>query len=398
MNKNAFIRRYELDWLRVMAVFFVFVYHCSLIFATDPYSIKNAVLYPYLNDLGSFAEAWGMPLILVVSGASAFHALGKVGAGRYVKGLLARLLLPLAIGIFTHAAVQIYFENLHTGKFSGSFFEFYPHYFEGLYGFGGNFAWMGMHLWYLEALFIFSLLCLPVFLWLRNAAMGRSFLRRLGDLLAKPAAIYLLSLTTTLMFNLFDPDGLGMTVLGGWSIFSYLTFFIGGYVIYSSQRLQFTIERMRWVSLAAAIVTRPLIDILWEALGDPTFGTWQFLSGTALYCLSAWCWLLVIFGFAMRHLNRQTPLIRYANEANLPFYIMHQSVLIPLAYFIVQWSIPDLSKFLLVLGLTFIVVMLTYELVVRRFNLLRILFGMKALAAKASQPKEARLIEPVHSV
>jgi len=398
MNKNAFIRRYELDWLRVMAVFFVFVYHCSLIFATDPYSIKNAVLYPYLNDLGSFGESWGMPLILVVSGASAFYALGKAGAGRYVKGLLARLLLPLVIGIFTHAAVQIYFENLHTGKFSGSFFEFYPHYFEGMYGFGGNFAWMGMHLWYLEALFIFSLLCLPVFLWLKNAAMGRSFLRWLGDLLAKPAAIYLLSLPTTLMVNLLDPDGLGMTVLGGWSIFSYLTFFICGYVIYSSQRLQASIGRMRWVSLAAAIVTRPLIDILWVALGDPTFGTWQFLPGTALYCLSAWCWLLTIFGFAMRHLNRQMPFIRYANEANLPFYIMHQSVLIPLAFFVVQWTIPDLSKFLLVLGITFISVMLTYELIVRRINLLRILFGMKPLAAKTSQPQETRLVEPAHSV
>jgi glucan biosynthesis protein C len=398
MDKNTFIRRYELDWLRVMAVFSVFVYHCSLIFAPDPYSIKNPVLYPYLDGLASFAEAWGMPLILIISGASAFHALGRVGAGRYVKGLLARLLLPLVIGIFTHAAVQIYFENLHTGKFSGSFFEFYPHYFEGLYGFGGNFAWMGMHLWYLEALFIFSLLCLPVFLWLRKAAMGRSLLHKLGNLLAKPAAIYLLSLPTTVLINLLDPEGIGTTVLGSWSIFNYLVFFVSGYVIYSNPRLQASIGRMRWVSLVAGIITSPLIDIVWVALGDPSFGTWQFLPGTALYSLSAWCWLLAIFGFAMHHLNRQTPFIRYANEANLPFYIMHQSVLLPLAFFVVQWTIPDGYKFLVIVGGTFMTVMLTYELLVRRINLLRILFGMKPLAAKASQPQEARLVEPALSV
>ena len=140
-------RRYELDWLRVLAIFAVFVYHCSLIFAPDAYQIKNQTLYPYLDDLGAFVGLWGMPLILIISGASVFHALGKVGAWKYIKGIVARLLVPLVFGIFTHIAFQIYLENIHKGAFSGSFFDFYPHYFEGMYGFGGNFAWMGLHLW-----------------------------------------------------------------------------------------------------------------------------------------------------------------------------------------------------------------------------------------------------------
>jgi len=32
-------------------------------------------------------------------------------------------------------------------------------------------------------------------------------------------------------------------------------------------------------------------------LGDPSFGTWRYSLGYALYCVSAWCWLLVVFGF-----------------------------------------------------------------------------------------------------
>jgi surface polysaccharide O-acyltransferase-like enzyme len=236
MEKNISQRRFELDWLRMLAVFSVFVYHCSLIFAPDPYQIKNSTLYQYLDDIGSFANLWGMPLILIISGASAFLALGKVSPGKYIKGLVARLLVPLLFGIFTHIALQVYLENQHKGTFNGSFFDFFPHYFEGMYGFGGNFAWMGIHLWYLEALFIFSLLCLPVFLWLRNTTLGQRSLRGLGDFLAKPAAIYLFALPATLFFCMFNPDGLGTTVIGGWSIFNYLGFFIIGFVILSSQR------------------------------------------------------------------------------------------------------------------------------------------------------------------
>jgi len=370
-------RRYDLDWLRVMAIFAVFVYHCSLIFAPDSYQIKNPTLYPYLDDLGAFVGLWGMPLILIISGASVFHALGKVSPGKYIKGIVARLLVPLLIGIFTHIALQIYLENLHKGTFSGSFFDFYPHYFDGMYGFGGNFAWMGMHLWYLEALFIFSMLCLPLYLWLKKRSFGQRLLQRLGDFLGKPVAIYLLALPTTVIFNLFDPDGLGTTVLGGWSIFNYLLYFISGFVIISSERVLASIKHMRWVSLAAGIITWPAIDIVWGALGDPTFGTWQFALGTALWCLCAWCWLLTVLGFGFQHLNHNKPFLRYANEAVLPFYILHQSVILPLAFFVVQWAIPDLLKFLFILIVSFGVVMVLYEFLVRRLNLLRFLFGMK---------------------
>ncbi len=65
-------RRYDLDWLRVLAILAVFVYHCALIFAPDPFSIKNSTTYQFIDDLGEFAGLWGMPLILLISGASAF--------------------------------------------------------------------------------------------------------------------------------------------------------------------------------------------------------------------------------------------------------------------------------------------------------------------------------------
>ena len=383
-------RRYDLDWLRVLAILAVFVYHCALIFAPDPFSIKNPTTYQFIDDWGEFAGLWGMPLIFLISGASVFYALGKNSPGKYVKGIVARLLIPLFVGILTHIAFQVYLENLHNRTFSGSFFDFYPHYFDGMYGFGGNFAWMGLHLWYLEALFIFSLLCLPFFLWLKNSANGRRALQRLGDFLTKPGAAYLFALPAIVLINLLDPKSWGADVLGDWSIFIYLSFFLSGFVIFSHEPLQESIKRWRWVSLVLGILLEPVVTGLWTALGEPSFGTPGFVLGTALYCLGPWCWLLAIFGFGFQHLKRNNPSLRYANEAVLPFYILHQTVIVALGFFVVEWAIPDLLKFLFILSASFVIVMVLYESLVRRNNLLRFLFGMKRL----SKPPASRPVPP----
>jgi len=379
MNAQAAIpqRRYDLDWLRVLVILAVFVYHCSLIFAPDPYSIKNATIYEFIDDWGAFGGTWGLSLVFIISGASVFYALGKVGPGKYVKGIALRLLVPLMVGIFTHIAFQVYLDRLHRGEFGGSFLDFYPHYFDGMYGFGGNFAWMGMHLWYLEALVLFSLLCLPLFLWLRNTASGRRLLQGLGDSLARPGALYLLALPAFVLINVLNPDTWGADLLGDWSIFIYLTFFVSGFLIFSHERLQESIKRWRWISLAAGVLLWGTIGILWGALGDPEFGAWGFAVGTGPWCLNAWCWVLAILGFGMKHLSSNTSFVKYANEAVLPFYILHQTVVFSLGYFVVQWAIPDLLKFVLILSGSFLTSMGVYEFLVRRNNLLRFLFGMK---------------------
>jgi len=380
-------RRYELDWLRVLAILAVFTYHCALIFAPDAYLIKNAVTYEFIDGLGESVGLWGMPLIFLISGASAFLALGKVGPGKYVKGLVLRLLVPLVVGTFTHVAFQVYVGNLHNGTFSGSFLDFYPHYFDGFYAFGGNFAWMGLHLWYLEALFLFSMLCLPLFVWLKHRAAGRRALQRLGDFLARPGGIYLFAVPVFVLVNLLDPETWGTAVMGGWSIFIYPCFFLSGFVIVSHERLQASIQRLRWVSLAAGLLLQSIVGVLWEALGDPGFGSWARVLGLVPYCLSAWCLLLAILGFGLKHLNANSPFLKYANEAVLPFYILHQTVIVGLGYFAVQWAIPDGLKFTILLTVSFLVTVSLYEVLVRRNNYLRVLFGMKPTARSSTEAR-----------
>jgi peptidoglycan/LPS O-acetylase OafA/YrhL len=78
-------RRYDLDWLRILAILAVFVFHTSRFFDIDDWSIKNATTYPGLHLWTSFPSHWLMPLIFVISGMSTFYALGTRGASRFLK-------------------------------------------------------------------------------------------------------------------------------------------------------------------------------------------------------------------------------------------------------------------------------------------------------------------------
>jgi surface polysaccharide O-acyltransferase-like enzyme len=89
----------------------------------------------------------------------------------------------------------------------------------------------------------------------------------------------------------------------------------------------------------------------------------------------------------MRHLSFSTPFLKYTNEAVLPFYILHQTVVLSLSYFVVQWAIPDGLKFMTILVGSLAASVGLYECLVRRSNLMRVLFGMRP---KARQPMDVR--------
>ena len=378
-------RRYDLDWMRVLAILSVFIFHSSRFFDTLSWHVKNPLhLYPIVTAFINFMVNWMMPLVFVISGASLFYALGKGGAGKFIKDKVLRLLVPLVVGVFTHCALQVYLESRTQGGYRGSFFDFLPHYFQGWREFGGNFAWTGMHLWYLEVLFILCIIFLPLFIWLKRGS-GQRLLGWLGNLLAKPGAIYLFVLPTTLMVNLLDllksRSFLMGRGFGGWPVPLYITFFLSGFVIISSEKLQKSIQRLRWLSLAIGLTLNIVRLYKWGPSGD------------TLFDLPTWFMLLGILGFGMKHLNFNTPLLQYANEAVLPFYIMHQTVLLGVGYFIVQWHIPDILKWAAIAAISFASIMGLYEILVRRINVLRTLFGMKPIViAPAAQPREIPLI------
>jgi len=374
-------RRYELDWLRVLAILVVFLYHSTRFFDLGDWHVKNVDTYIWVELWNVFATRWMMPLFFIISGASLFYAIGKSGGWRkfYVDKFL-RLMIPLIIGSVTHAALQIYLEKLSHGQFSGSFFSFLPEYFNGVYlaiDMPGNFAFHGMHLWYLLFLFLYSLICYRLFVWLNGR--GREVLNRVTSFFAIPGVMYLGFPLPLLIMKALVPKEVLDAGSGGWGFLYYIWFLIAGFIIVSGNRLQQQILNQRWVSLVLGVgsSTAYLYQLFSPSRLVFPAGITDWIY-TLLSYISAWSWLFAILGFSMKYLAFDRPLLRSANEGVMPFYILHQTVLLCIGYFVMTWAINDAAKWVIVFISSLIVIITLYMFCIRKFEVLRFLFGMKA--------------------
>ena len=98
---------------------------------------------------------------------------------------------------------------------------------------------------------------------------------------------------------------------------------------------------------------------------------------TVLRAFNSWFWLLAIMGFGTRHLGFTNRFLVYANQAVLPFYIFHQTIIVTIGFYLIDWDIAVLPKYALLSTTSFCVIMVLYEILVRRINILRYLFGLK---------------------
>ena len=375
-------RRYDLDWLRVLVIMAVFVFHSGRFFDLMDWHVKSPVVYASMQAWTTFLAGWLMPFIFVISGASLFYAVGKGGVLAFMRDKVLRLLVPLVIGVFTHVALAVYLERVSHHQFSGSFLSFYPHYFDGMYAFGGNFAWMGLHLWYLLVLFLCSIIFLPLFHLFKGPARGA--LRAFGNFLAKPAMVLALVIPVAWLSAALDPrSALGQRGFGGWPVPVYVCYLFYGFIIFSHERLQERIEQMRPYYLGLAIAASALVLWRFKYL-PPRHGTRSELLFGFFFLIGSWSWMLAFMGFGRAYLRRSRPFLAYANEAVLPFYIMHQTVLLAVGYLVLPWHIPDPAKWLVIAAISFAVVMALYEFAVRRSNVLRVLFGMKVVPRQPS--------------
>ncbi|MBI3151398.1 MAG: acyltransferase family protein [Chloroflexi bacterium] len=390
MNTKTIQRRYDLDWLRVFAILSIFVYHSTRFFDPWFWHIKNPVTSELVGLLQNFMTVWMMPFIFLISGASIFYAMNKGGAGTFFKDKALRLLVPLLVAVFTYSPLQVYLERLTHGQFHGSFWAFLPHYFEGIYlgdGSAGNFAFFGMHMWYVFFLLIYCLIFYPLFRWMKGR--GRGALDRIADIVASPWTSWLVLAFPILILHLFVSDSGLEFGAGGWPFLYYPFFLIYGFVIASSERLQTNLKRMRWYNLiVSALLTATYITLL----AFPALDALEDALADMFWILSACSLLPTFLGFGVQHLNFTNPFHKYASEAVMGFYILHQTILLIVGYFIVGWTLPAFGKWAVIASTSFVIIMALYEFVVRRVNIMRFLFGMKTMSrSSVARPVDAQI-------
>ncbi len=364
-------RQYYIDWLRIVATLSIFLFHNSRAFDYGDWHIKNAQTSIIATQFVEFMNIWMMPLFFVLSGASVFFSLRSRDGGSFLKERFFRIIVPwLLTGVFLMAPPQVYLERISHGQFDGNFFQFFPHYFDGFYGFGGNFAWMGMHIWYLMMLSIFSVLMLPLFL--KRAQRGISPAQSLAIKLSKPWLLPLLWIPVGIMALLSGVVGLEWTEqMGSWDALSYATFFLLGYLLFASPDLQEVINKKGHRFLLAAVVFSAVHLILKYYIKP------DFYDDIDMRLLATWGWIIGLLWLGGRFLNFTNRFLSHVNEMVLPFYILHQTVIVIVAYFVLQTELAIPFKYGITVAISFILIVILYELLVSRVGFVRYLFGMK---------------------
>jgi len=359
-------RRHDLDWLRVLGVLLLIPFHVALIFVFDPFTImyiRDSVNSRILAEVTGFIHMWHMPMLFMISGAATYFALGVRSAGGYVRERFLRLFIPLAFGILTFVPFTIYIqhsERLSLQQGYAGFFHIDLNQLDGMNG-----AFTPAHLWFILYLFVFSLVGLPIFQWLRTEK-GRSVIERLGTAMQTPLTLTVLGMLLTL--------AAATGILGDMNPLYYFLIFFFGYVFASDIRFQKSIDRLTWIALAYGIF-ETAINILFPIRNfAPWTPQWMVLGFT--YQLGRWALTLATLGLGHRFLNFTNKVLRYASEAAMPFYLLHMTFSVITGYFVVQLDAPVGVKYPLIVLVATGLTLLGYELV-RRWNVTRLLFGMK---------------------
>jgi glucans biosynthesis protein C len=378
-------RYHELDWLRVLAVLLVLFFHVGMIFVRWDFHIKSQDTSRVLEQIMMFTHLWRMPLLLLVSGAGTFFAMRYFTGLQYLGERCRRLLLPFIACIPIVVSPQVYIERLDRYP---DYLTFMLHSFEGIYPEGGNFSWH--HLWFILYLFSYTLLLLPLLLWLRDGGAARLNSRLLPFLSQRGGLLYLVLpiLLTQFALRPHFPEE-NHTLIYDWAFFVYYgCFFFFGYLFASEGAyFELLLEQRRNFLVASLIATAALYAEYWLVYPYHLALWLKFddLFGLTEICL-AWFWVLTFTGYARRYLTHKPSWLAWANENVYPFYIWHQAVIVVAGYHMAKWPLGLWTRFALIALFSFTVTLLLCELV-KRFRLTRLIFGLKPRPSQHAKPQ-----------
>jgi glucan biosynthesis protein C len=376
-------RRPELDAIRLVVVLGLVFFHSALVFdERDDFYVKNAQTTEAVTWIAGLGVVWAMPALFLIAGLGSWHSIQRRGAGGFVRERLLRLGVPLLFAIVTilpvpqwlrlRAADPGYDESYP--RFLLRFFDVHLELTDFPFVVEGEHFETG-HLWFVVLLLTFSLLLAPL---AARFPVGRlSAVARRGVFLVVPAIPLVLVGALLGMEEAF----------AGWSRWAYLLFFVFGFVLAADDRFRAAMRRdARVAAVAGFLLFGGSGILLGSADGEPfTDMTAHAIAARVLFAAAGWLWLVAILGLLDRPASLPEPaapapdrrLLAYLGAAALPLYILHQPIVVAVAYFAVQWRAPMPVKYLAIVALSFVIMFAVYEFLVRRTRVTRFLFGMR---------------------
>lgn len=352
------MRRNYIDNIRIICILLLFPFHTCMIFNTfgEQFYVFSTPVKMYTRFIIA-VYPWWMTLLFIIAGISSSYALQRRSGKEYAKERISKILIPLLFGIMIIIPMQSYTADVFHNGYAGGYFQHYAVFFTkftDLSGYDGGFT--PGHTWFMLYLFVVSMLALPIMLWYRKKDIKID-----GNKISMP-----MLLPMFILILLMTP----IIELGGKSVGESLACFLIGFFLLSLNEVQDKLVKYRMPLAASWLVLMALRILMYE--NNMGHGLVWDIEQRIL----TWIGILSILGLGKRYLDFNNKFTRYFSLASFPLYFLHQSVLVIVAFYVVNLTDIILLQFISILILSFIITLLCYE-VFRRFTVTCFMFGIK---------------------
>jgi len=372
-------RHHFLDWVRVLAFAMLIFYHTGMMFVSWEFHVESGYDSELLKSVMMLTSSWRLDILFIVSGVAISFMVSKMPLRFFTRQRVIKLLVPLLFAVAVVIVPQAYYEALQKGVYEGSFWQFWTQeYF--------TFVWDERmlapfptynHMWYVLYLFAYTLILLPLFTYI-NGASGRRRLAVWETWLAKGTRVLWCPLALHVLILLaFRSDEISHAFYNDWYGHSiYLLALLLGLLFVRMPGVWLALERNRSTSLVLALVGYAVLlaDHHLPESAIPYSGP---EVGAVVKLVVKWSWIAMILGYARRYLNFSNAVLTYCGQVVYPFFILHQTVIIVIGYYVIEWPVSGAVAYLLIVASTFLCCGVLYEGLIRRVNVLRLMFGMK---------------------
>lgn len=343
-------RRYDIDWLRVITIGLLLIYHIAIIFQPWGIFIQFIQSEQSLEGLWipmAMLNIWRIPLLFFVSGMGVYFAIRKRDWKQLFTERSKRIFLPFLFGMFFIVPLHVLiWQNYYQQDL--------------------NYLPNPSHLWFLANIFIYVLLLSPVFYYLKKNEDGK-IMQWFRKLMKNPLGLLIVIIPFALEAVIVNPDPFEMYAMTWHGFFLGLLAFLFGFCfVLTGSNFWNTILTWRWLFLSIALALY-LIRLLAFELKTPNY----------LMSIESNIWIFTVFGFAYKYLNKPSKALSYLSQAAYPIYILHMAFMFLGAVLILPIEMPVFAKFFSVIAFTSVGSFTLYELLIKRIGLLRPLFGLK---------------------
>ncbi|WP_244557823.1 acyltransferase family protein [Rhizobium hainanense] len=362
-------RRHDLDFVRVAAFMLLIIYHVSLIYNSRTFVLKARDSSPAFDVIHLLTHPWRMTLLFFISGAVTGMLLVKHPPGALRSARTKQLLVPFLAGMLFLIPPQIYvFLNAKMGVHI-SLLEVFWDYVTltpvSLPG-GEQTLLAGMqHLWYLAYLWSYTVVVtLAIAVW-------PSLLTSMGDRLAPwltgkwvlimPVLLFIL--LRLVLRPIFPPS---LEFLADWYNHAvYMAAFLMGAVMATRDDCWDAIVSMRRPALILTIACALALVFLFPTLPSSTPEMWRLSAGRVLGGAFQWSAIVAVLGYARIWCRSENVVIRYLNRAVLTYYVLHQTVMLLIAYELDRMGLLSAASFIPIAAATLAICAVAYELKLR---------------------------------